>query len=210
MQKLHSHPGWQEIQQQFFSTGDAAPVLAGLSALIEQMTIGAFQTSLAALPDPNIAMLAVGGFGRRELFPFSDVDVLILVERESQAAGMKNALSEFVRLLWDAGLRLSHSVRTVAECAEIHEGNIELSISLLDRRMLGGSPELYAKLENKLPGFFERQGRVLIRHLCQLARERHEKFQGTFYHLEPNVKETPGGLRDLHLIDWLGKAPQAG
>ena len=58
---------------------------------------------------------------------------------------------------------------------------------------------------NKLPGFFERQGRVLTRHLCQLARERHEKFQGTFYHLEPNVKETPGGLRDLHLIDWLGK-----
>ena len=84
-------------------------------------------------------MLAVGGFGRRELFPFSDVDVLILIERESQAAGIKNALSEFVRLLWDAGLRLSHSVRTVAECAEIHEGNIELSISLLDRRMLSGS-----------------------------------------------------------------------
>jgi [protein-PII] uridylyltransferase len=57
-------------------------------------------------------MLAVGGFGRRELFPFSDVDVLILIERESQAAAIKNALSEFVRLLWDAGLRLSHSVRT--------------------------------------------------------------------------------------------------
>ena len=205
MQKLHSHPGWQEIQQHFYSTGEAAPVLAGLSALIEQMTIGAFQASLAALPDSNIAMLAVGGFGRRELFPFSDVDVLILIEREAQAASIKNALSEFVRLLWDAGLRLSHSVRTVAECAEIHEGNVELSISLLDRRMLGGSPDLYAKLESKLPGFFERQGRVLIRHLCQLARERHEKFQGTFYHLEPSVKETPGGLRDLHLIDWLGK-----
>ena len=150
-------------------------------------------------------MLAVGGFGRRQLFPFSDVDVLILIERESQAAGIKNALSEFVRLLWDAGLRLSHSVHTVGECAEIHEGNIELSISLLDRRLVTGSSELYAKLETKLPAFFERQGRVLTHHLCQLARERHEKFQGTFYHLEPNVKETPGGLRDLHLIHWLGK-----
>lgn len=205
MQKLHSRPEWQQIQQQFFASGDAAPVLAGLSAIIEQMTIAAFQSSLAALPDPNVAMLAVGGFGRRELFPFSDVDVLILIERESQAASIKNALSEFVRLLWDAGLRLSHSVHTVAECAEIHEGNIELSISLLDRRLLGGSRDLYAKLENRLPAFFERQGRVLIRHLCQLARERHEKFQGTFYHLEPSVKETPGGLRDLHLIDWFGK-----
>jgi [protein-PII] uridylyltransferase len=205
MEKLHSRPEWQQIQQQFFATGDAAPVLTGLSEVIEQMTIDAFNASLAALADQNVAMLAVGGFGRRELFPFSDVDVLILIERESQAPGIKNALSEFVRLLWDAGLRLSHSVRTVAECAEIHEGNIELSISLLDRRMLAGSRDLYGKLENRLPGFFERQGRVLTRHLCQLARERHEKFQGTFYHLEPSVKETPGGLRDLHLIDWLGK-----
>jgi [protein-PII] uridylyltransferase len=205
MEKLHSHPGWQQIQEQFMATGAAAPVLAGLSELIEQMTIEAYQASLATLPDPGVAMLGVGGFGRRELFPFSDVDVLILIDRESQAAAIKNALAEFVRLLWDAGLRLSHSVRTVAECAQIHEGNIELSISLLDRRLLGGSKDLDAKLESKLPGFFERQSRALTRHLCQLARERHEKFQNTFYHLEPNVKETPGGLRDLHLIHWLGK-----
>src|SRR5271165_3794358 len=167
MDKLHSLPAWQHIQQQFFATGDAAPVLAGLSAAIEQMTIDAFQRSFATLSDPNIAMLAVGGFGRRELFPFSDVDVLILIDRESQAASIKSALSEFVRVLWDAGLRLSHSVRTVTECAEIHEGNVELSISLLDRRMLAGSSDVYAKLDAKLPGFFERQARVLSRHLCQ-------------------------------------------
>ncbi len=205
MEKLHSQPAWRQIQEEFFATGAAAPVLAGLSGLIEQMTIEAFQTSFTSPSDSNVSMLAVGGFGRRELFPYSDVDVLILIERESQAAAIKNALAEFVRLLWDAGLRLSHSVRTVAECVEIHEGNIELSISLLDRRMLGGSPDLYAKLENKLSVFFNRQSRALTRHLCRLARERHEKFQNTFYHLEPNVKETPGGLRDLHLIDWLGK-----
>src|SRR5581483_7867935 len=205
MQKLHSLPVWQEIQQQFAATGEAAPVLSCLTDVIQQMTVEAFEASLSKLPDPNIAMLAVGGFGRRELFPFSDVDVLILIERESQAAGLKNAISEFVRLLWDGGLRLSHSVRTIAECAEVHEGNIELSISLLDRRLLHGSAEIYGKLESRLPAFFERQGRVLIRHLCRLARERHEKFQGTFYHLEPNVKETPGGLRDLHLIHWFGQ-----
>ena len=204
MLKLHAQPGWHQIQRQFVASGDGAPVLAGLSALIEQMTIDAFQASLAKL-SAGVAMLAVGGFGRRELFPFSDVDVLILIERESQAAGMKNALSEFVRLLWDAGLRLSHSVRTVAECAEIHEGNIELSISLLDRRFLAGPQELDTKLESKFSGLLDRQARALARHLCRLARERHEKFQGTFYHLEPNVKETPGGLRDLHLVHWLGK-----
>ena len=84
-------------------------------------------------------MLAVGGYGRRELFPYSDVDILILIDRESPAAELKDALSEFVRLLWDSGLRLSHSVRTIAECTELHEQNIELNISLLDRRLLGGS-----------------------------------------------------------------------
>jgi [protein-PII] uridylyltransferase len=205
MEKLHQQSGWQQIQHQFFDKGDASPVLKGLSALIEKMAVEAFRGSLGAVANPGVAMLAVGGFGRRELFPFSDVDVLILIERESQAASIKNPLSEFVRLLWDAGLRLSHSVRTVAECAELHEGNAELSISLLDRWLVAGSEDLYAKLEAKLSGFLERQSKALARRLCQLARERHEKFQGTFYHLEPNVKETPGGLRDLHLIEWLGK-----
>ncbi len=204
MDKVHAQPVWQQIQQEFFTTGEAAPVLTGVSALTEQIVLEAFGATLAAAAAPVI-MLAVGGFGRRELFPFSDVDVLLVVEREAQAAAMKNALSEFVRRLWDAGLRLSHSVRTVAECAELHEGNIELSISLLDRRLVGGAQELHAKLESKLTPFFERQARTLARRLCELARERHEKFQGTFYHLEPNIKETPGGLRDLHLIGWLGK-----
>ena len=205
MEKLHSQPVWHELQRQFFASGDAAPVLAGLSALIEGMTIEAFDAVLAAVPDPGVALLAVGGFGRRELFPCSDVDLLILIDRESQAAAIKDALAEFVRLLWDAGLRLSHSVRTVAECAELHDGNVELTVSLLDRRRVAGSHELFARLEEKLPAFLERQGRVLIRHLCSLARQRHQKFQNTLYHLEPNVKETPGGLRDLHLIHWVGK-----
>ena len=150
-------------------------------------------------------MLAVGGFGRRELFPFSDVDILILIEREPRTADFKESISEFVKLLWDSGLRLSHSVHTLAECVEIHEQNVELNISLLDRRMLSGDAGLYHKLESKLPVFEERQARPLSRRLRQLARVRHSKFHDTFYHLEPDVKETPGGLRDLHLIHWLGK-----
>ena len=205
MDKLQSRPDWEKIQQRYFETGDAAPVLAGITELVEQMAVDAFQRALEPLATNDVAMLAVGGFGRRELFPYSDVDVLILVERESHAAALKNPLAEFIRLLWDSGLRLSHSVRTVAECAEIHDNNIELSISLLDRRFLAGSNDLLAKLEGKLPEFLERQGRPLARHLVRMSRARHEKFQGTLYHLEPDVKETPGGLRDLHMIAWLGQ-----
>ena len=205
VEKLQSRPAWGQIRQRFFDHGEAAPVLAGISELVEEMTRCAFQTALAPLSESGLAMIAVGGFGRRELFPNSDVDILILVERESEVAGIKDALAEFVRLLWDAGLRLSHSVRTINECAEIHEQNIELSISLLDRRLLDGSSDLYAKLETKLGLFFNRQARVLNRHLCRMARTRHGKYQDTFYHLEPDIKESPGGLRDVHLIGWLKK-----
>jgi [protein-PII] uridylyltransferase len=205
VEKLHSDPAWEAIQQKFTETGEAAPVLAGLTSLIDEMALRAYRASLEPASPASLAMLAVGGYGRRELFPYSDVDILILIDRESQAAGLKDALSEFVRMLWDAGLRLSHSVRTIAECAELHEQNIELNISLLDRRMLGGSSDLNTKLEAKLAPFFERQSRTLAQHLARLARARHRKFQDTFYHLEPDIKETPGGLRDLHLVGWLSK-----
>src|SRR6202023_3772330 len=119
---------------------------AGLTSVIDQMALQAYAVSLAPAFPNGLAMLAVGGFGRRELFPYSDVDIMILVPRESQTAVLKDALSEFVRLLWDAGLRLSHSIRTLAECAEIHEQNIELNISLLDRRLLSGDHELFERL----------------------------------------------------------------
>jgi len=179
-------------------------ILAARTADVDRRVLEAFVRALQQHMRTGLALAAVGGYGRKELFPQADVDLLLLTAADNTAPP-REAIADFLQSLWDAGLRLSHSVRTVAECAEIHEGNVELSISLLDRRMLLGSPDLYAKLENKLPAFFERQANALTRHLSQLALERHEKFQGTFYHLEPNVKETPGGLRDLHLIDWLGK-----
>jgi len=205
LEKLHSLPAWRAIQHQFDETGDAQPVLVGLTGLVDGIAQAAYQATLEPASGGSAAMLAVGGFGRCELFPYSDVDILILLERESQAASLKDALSEFVRLFWDAGLRLSHSVRTVAECAELHEQNIELNISLLDRRLLAGSSDLNSKLEAKLGPFFDRHSRALAQHLARLARGRHRKFQDTFYHLEPDIKETPGGLRDLHLVGWLGK-----
>jgi [protein-PII] uridylyltransferase len=205
VEKLHSNPSWDQIQRAFLQTADASLVLARLTELIDGMALQAYEKSLARIFPDGLAMLAVGGFGRRELFPYSDVDIMLLVQRESQTDALKDALSEFVRLLWDAGLRLSHSVRTLAECAEIHEQNSELNISLLDRRLLGGDQELFSRLDAKLADLEERRSTVLARHLRQLARVRHNKYQDTFYHLEPDVKETPGGLRDLHLIHWLQK-----
>ena len=211
MQKLPSTPTWDQLRTAFLVTADPAPVLTGITQLVDNLAVDAFRQTLSS-PDiatGDLAMLAVGGFGRRELFPCSDVDILILLEKESQTAALKTALPEFVRLLWDSGLRLSHSVRTVAECLELNEQNVELSISLLDRRFISGSTTAFAMLENKFPAFLERRARPLTRHLCQMTRARHAKYQGTFYHLEPDIKETPGGLRDLHTLAWLAKLKNA-
>ena len=136
-------------------------------------------------------------------FPYSDVDLLLLFESEKQAQAQKDSISAFLQSLWDAGLRMSHSVRTPAECAELHDSNIELNVSLLDQRYLTGDRTLYADLARRLPRFIHGSRDALVRNLSQLTRERHAKYADTFYHLEPNIKETPGGLRDFQLVCWL-------
>ena len=203
MAKLQSGSAWSRIRDEFYATGDAAALQNQLTGVIDTLTIEAFDGTLRSAFPKGIAMLAVGGYGRRELFPYSDIDIMILLDNESLAASIKNSLSEFMRQLWDSGLRLSHSVRTVSDCAEVHDNNPELNISLLDRRLLAGDAQVQAKLEARLPLFFTKHSHRLTKHLCQLTRARHGKHQDTLYHLEPDVKESPGGLRDLHFLHWI-------
>ena len=131
--------------------------------------------------------------------------MLLLFPSERHIAAAKEAISAFLQHLWDAGLRMSHSVRTPDECAEVHDSNTELNISLLDQRYLTGDRTLYAGLADRLPRFIHANRDALVRNLAQLTRDRHTKYAGTFYHLEPNVKDTPGGLRDYQLVCWLGQ-----
>jgi [protein-PII] uridylyltransferase len=153
----------------------------------------------------DFTVAAVGGYGRRELFPHSDIDLLLLFENESDLLGIKEPLSDFLRSLWDAGLRVSHSVHSVADCCRLQEQNIELHISLLDSRYLFGSDVLFGSFTQQLREFYRRYGDRLMRRLVELARNRHSKFNNTVYHLEPNIKETPGGIRDIHLLRWLSQ-----
>ena len=203
MEKLQSSPEWLRIREEFYATGDAAAVQNRLTGVIDTLSIEAFDATLRSAFPKGLAMLAVGGYGRRELFPYSDIDIMILLENESLTANIKDSLSDFMRQLWDAGLRLSHSVRTVSDCAEVHDNNPELNISLLDRRLLAGDAQVHAKLEARMPLFFTKQSHRLTKHLCHLTRARHGKHQDTLYHLEPDIKETPGGLRDLHFLHWI-------
>jgi [protein-PII] uridylyltransferase len=188
------------VQQTFLATGDALTALAQRTSQVDHLVIGA-AAELCSLASPSL--LAVGGYGRRQLFPFSDVDLLLLFDSERSAIAHKDTISAFLQRLWDSGIRVSHSVRTPDECSEVHDRNIELNISLLDQRYLTGDRALYAELARRLPRFIHGNRDALIRNLSQLTRERHSKYAGTFYHLEPNVKETPGGLRDYQLVCWL-------
>ncbi len=199
------HSKLDRIQRIFEATNDASMAIAARTAMVDEITISAYLRTLGAASGPPTAILAVGGFGRRDLYPYSDVDVLILVERDIQGNEQKDALSAFLRDLWDAGLRVSQSVRTITECCALDSHNVELSISLLDQRFLCGSESVYAQLQERLPRFFQKKKTELISHLCDLARSRHAKFQNTIYHLEPNIKEAPGGMRDIQLTRWLAQ-----
>lgn len=195
---------WDEIRREFETGGGAGAVLARRTALVDGLVAGAHRRLLAPFFPSGLSVLAVGGYGRRELFPYSDVDLLLLVAGERMAAAARAPIEEFLRSLWDSGLRLSHSVHTPEECTELDSGNLELAVSLLDRRYLGGDAWLYELLSDKLPKFVHAHRDPLGRGLARLARERHARFGNTIHHLEPDIKEAPGGLRDLQLLRWLG------
>lgn len=189
----------------FHSPGRVAweTVLADRTSRVDDCVQAAASASLSGPGLPPFTIAAVGGYGRRELFPYSDVDVLVAVQSEDDLAAIKEPFAEFIRKLWDQGLRLSQSARTIAECCRFQEQNVELHISLLDLRFLCGQPTLFDDLRQHLTRFYEHSGEKLARALAELTRARHAKFSQTIYHLEPNIKETPGGIRDLQFLRWL-------
>ena len=159
-------------------------MLAARTARVDELV----RAQWASMP-AGIAIAAVGGYGRCELFPFSDIDLLILTPDEKIAGRHQRALALFLRDLWDLGLRISQSVHTPEECNLIDASNAELAVSLLDRRFLAGDEALFARSATPAPNSAATSP--------HLTRERHGPFQNTIYHLEPNVKDAPGGLRDL-------------
>lgn len=191
------------------SPADAAAALRSRSTSVDGTVSQAYRTWLAGRFPRGMALVAVGGYGRRELFPYSDIDLLLLVDHDVQGDEARESLSAFLRTLWDAGLRLSQSVRTSAECCRLDPGNVELSVSLLDQRFLIGDSALFDQHRERFRKFIRSQREALIRHLCEMTHARHAKFHDTIYHLEPNIKEGPGGFRDVHVTRWLGQLRDA-
>lgn len=205
LEKLQTSEAWANTEREFFATGSAASVHRGLTQSVDAIAVEAYRAAIEPVLPEGAAMLALGGFARQELFPYSEAEILILLEAESPWVALREVLSEFVRLLWDAGLRVNHTVRTLDECVDGREQNLDFAASLLSRRYLSGDEQLPQKLESRLPAFFTKQGPKLTQHLCQQARLRHAKYQDTFRHRQPDVKESPGGLRDFYLLGELAR-----
>ena len=157
------------------------------------------------------ALVAVGGFGRGELFPHSDVDVLLLLPHDAGVdhdAALKAKIENFIGSCWDSGLEIGSSVRTVADCVEEAVKDVTVQTSLLEARLVSGSKEIFSTLMRQLDSVHDPQAFFVAKTLE--LRQRHNKFENTPYALEPNCKESPGGLRDLQVILWVAHAAGLG
>ena len=194
------------IQRQFEVEAEGLATARRRSGLVDRIVRLLHQTLIS--PDPTgpakFCLVALGGYGRQELFPHSDVDLLFLIENSRILATCRESIAALLRALWDLRTRVGHSTRTLSDCGRLHRDNLEFSVSLLDCRYLAGDPDLYAQLHDVvIPHLVARDHADLSRDLVRMTHQRHKKHGNTIFHLEPNIKETPGGIRDYHVCRWL-------
>lgn len=196
----------QKIRQRFESGTSARETLFALCELADQHVRQIFDEVLRVQnrEPAGLCLIALGGYGRRMLFPYSDLDILFLFGSEKTEQEFRPLISEFSRTLWDLGFRVSSAGRTLEECKRIEEDNAEFHLALLDRRFLAGDSTLFEKLDEKvLPGSEKQARPFLLAQLHKLTRDRLTRYGNTIFHLEPNVKDSPGGMRDYQATIWL-------
>ena len=194
------HEGRSVLRERFMASPSAGRLLREHARLIDRTLK---QIWREAAPSTEAALVATGGYGRGELFPRSDVDLLILLAHEP-SANDRERLERLVGLLWDIGLEAGHSVRTVEACVDAARVDITVETSLLEARHLAGSKALCVRLNAAMRDALDPAAFFKAKRLEQ--EQRHAKHQDTPYSLEPNLKEAPGGMRDLQVIRWIARA----
>jgi [protein-PII] uridylyltransferase len=193
---------YSEMSERFWAGRSATELVYMQARLIDEILRHAWRQHFSD-SDKNIALVAVGGYGRGELHPHSDIDLLILLRKNPKP--YKDAIVAFTTFLWDIGLEVGHSVRTLKECVNEAKHDITIATNMQEARLLCGPEDLFEE-QKKLTGpkkiwpskkFFEEK--VKEQH------QRHLKFHDTAYNLEPNIKDGPGGLRDIQVIGWVAK-----
>jgi [protein-PII] uridylyltransferase len=191
------------VRQTCERTGDGTAAIRRRSAVVDRILIEMWRRAFAGQAAPNVSLLALGGYGRKDLFPYSDIDVLFAYADDRAEEQSREAVRAIIQGMWDIGLRASPASRTLKEAGKFDPDNLEFTLATLDRRFLAGQFPLYQQLHQTiLPGLVLSEWNTITQKLGEIARARHAKFGNTIFHLEPNLKDCPGGLRDYHLAVW--------
>ena len=192
------------LEAAFFQHKNPAQLLKKHSQLIDNLLKNIW---LQSNIDAAVCLIAVGGYGRNELFPYSDIDLLILLPPRFSEV-QNQTIEVLIGLLWDIGLNIGHSVRTLDECVSEAARDVTVQTNLLESRLLAGNAAHYQKFTQKILALMQPEQFFAAKFKEQ--DNRHAKFNDTAYSLEPNIKESPGGLRDLHMILWLAQSLNLG
>jgi [protein-PII] uridylyltransferase len=195
-----------ELRDRFAAEENVEVLVRARAQFIDTLLRALWQRLLSPALANGMSLLAVGGYGRGELHPHSDVDILILTPSDrALAAEERTQLEQLITFLWDIGLEVGNSVRTAAECAEESAADVGVMTTLLEGRLLAGSGALLNEMRAALAPEKVWPSHRFFEAKLQEQRERHLKANDTAYNLEPNVKTGPGGLRDLQTIGWVAK-----
>ena len=195
--------GGVELRRRYEAGDSVGTLVRDRAALVDAILDQVFRLHLAGA-EPNLALVAVGGYGRGELHPCSDIDILVLVH-EPYGGAWREHIAAFITALWDIGLEVGHSVRTLEECVAQAEGDVGVATSLMEARLLAGDTVLFQRMRTATGPARLWPSQAFFAAKLKEQQERHAKYHHTAYKLEPNVKESPGGLRDIQTIGWVAK-----
>jgi [protein-PII] uridylyltransferase len=201
------------LGQRLLGGASGAEVMAALTEFVDRLIIGRYKNAMRqAGEEARVAgaqyccLVALGGYGHRELAPHSDIDIMLLY-REEGGEVAQTLFRQVLRHLWDLGFQVGYCMRTLQDCFELAPTDLSIRTSMMSARLLTGSPHLFQEFHRRY--FREVVGRgagPFIEQKVEERRREYEKFGATVYLLEPNVKRSQGGLRDLHLVRWAGMA----
>ena len=185
-----------ELRERFLAGESVVDLVHARAAFIDDVLVGLWRDHLEAT---GAALVAVGGYGRGELMPGSDIDLMLLMPDAADERVNRQA-EALLTFLWDIGLEVGHSVRTVTDCVEQSLADITVVTNLMESRLLAGSRALYDAMEAATSPARLWNSRDFFEAKVSEQHARHRKYHDTGYNLEPNIKEGPGGLRDIQMI----------
>ncbi|MGQ0812716.1 MAG: [protein-PII] uridylyltransferase [Nitrospiraceae bacterium] len=201
------------IYQRLTDGASGAEIVAAMTDLVDGLIIGRYRNAvrqggeeLVSTGFQHCCLVALGGYGRRELAPHSDIDLMLLFRPEVHRF-VPELVRQVLHPLWDSGFQVGHSVRTIQDCIELANTDSTVKTSMMEARFLTGSPDLFQEFHHRyLRKVVAKNVETYLDHKLEERRREYEKFGETVYLLEPNVKKSKGGLRDLHLLQWVGMA----